>query len=98
MWKLFDAARDGSLLDAVRETENGKWRANFLLLLMRIVFLFLAQGTFVDSSEGQLINGALVGDVLFYQPQCTERGCLSVARFCYSFLSELRGPAWAVGT
>ena len=30
--------------------------------------------------------------------KCTERGCLSVTRFCYSFLSELRGPAWAVGT
>ena len=28
----------------------------------------------------------------------TERGCLSVTRFCYSFLSELRGPAWEVGT
>ena len=28
----------------------------------------------------------------------TERGCLSVARFCYSFLSELRGPARVVGT
>ena len=32
------------------------------------------------------------------QTDHTERGCLSVARFCYSFLSELRGPACSVGT
>ena len=25
----------------------------------------------------------------------TERGVLSVARFCYVFLCELRGPAWS---
>ena len=30
--------------------------------------------------------------------QCTEQGVLSVARFCYVFLCELRGPAWAVGS
>ena len=28
----------------------------------------------------------------------TERGVLSVARFCYVFPCELRGPAWAVGS
>ena len=28
----------------------------------------------------------------------TERGCLSVARFCYEFLCELRVPGWAVGS
>ena len=28
----------------------------------------------------------------------TERGCLSVARFCYAFQHELRGPVWAVGS
>ena len=28
----------------------------------------------------------------------TERGVLSVARFCYVFPRELRGPAWAVGS
>ena len=27
----------------------------------------------------------------------TEWGVLSVARFCYDFSCELRGPAWAVG-
>ena len=29
---------------------------------------------------------------------CTEWGVLSVARFCYVFQCELRGPAWAVGS
>ena len=29
---------------------------------------------------------------------CTERGILSVARFCYVFPGELQGPAWAVGS
>ena len=29
---------------------------------------------------------------------CTERGVLSVARFCYVFPCELREPAWAVGS
>ena len=29
---------------------------------------------------------------------CTERGVLSVARICYFFPCELRGPAWAVGS
>ena len=29
---------------------------------------------------------------------CTERGVLSVARFCYGFPYELRGPDWAVGS
>ena len=28
----------------------------------------------------------------------TERGVLSVARFCYVFPCELRGPAWAEGS
>ena len=28
----------------------------------------------------------------------TERGVLSVARFCYVFLCQLRGPAWVVGS
>ena len=28
----------------------------------------------------------------------TERGVLSVVRFCYVFPCELRGPAWAVGS
>ena len=28
----------------------------------------------------------------------TERGVPSVARFCYVFPCELRGPAWAVGS
>ena len=28
----------------------------------------------------------------------TEQGALSVARFCYVFPCELRGPAWAVGS
>ena len=28
----------------------------------------------------------------------TERGVLSVTRFCYAFPCELRGPAWAVGS
>ena len=30
-------------------------------------------------------------------PPHTERGVLSVTRFCYVFPCELRGPAWAVG-
>ena len=29
---------------------------------------------------------------------CTERGVLYVARFCYVFPCELRGPIWAVGS
>ena len=29
---------------------------------------------------------------------CTERGVLSVARFCHGFPCELRGPASAVGS
>ena len=29
---------------------------------------------------------------------CTERGVLSVSRFCYVFPCELQGPAWAVGS
>ena len=28
----------------------------------------------------------------------TERGVLTVARFCHVFPCELRGPAWAVGS
>ena len=28
----------------------------------------------------------------------TERGVLSVAKFCFVFPYELRGPAWAVGS
>ena len=29
---------------------------------------------------------------------CTERGCLSVTRFCYDFPREFRGLAWAQGS
>ena len=32
------------------------------------------------------------------QQESTELGVLSVARFCYVFACELRGPAWAVGS
>ena len=35
--------RDGSRLDAVRETENRKCGANFVLLLTKIVFLVPAK-------------------------------------------------------
>ena len=47
--------------------------------------------------EGEAI-GQSVSLSVFLSCRSTGRGVLSVARFCYVFPWELRGPAWAVGS
>ena len=56
-------------------------------------------------AEG-LLQSHLKDEWLFYLEETlafdlcedTERGVLSVPRFCYVFPCELQGPAWAVGS
>ena len=48
--------------------------------------------------RNQNLKRTLVLVLLVLVTTMTEWGVLSVARFCYVFPSESRGPAWAVGS
>ena len=62
-----------------------------------LVALASSQGTKFESLVKNMYWMAeIVGDTI--SQLSTERGVLSVARFCYVFPCELGGPAWAVGT
>ena len=70
MRKLFVLERDGSRLDAVRETENRKCGANFVLLLTKIVFLVPAKVSTPGNigSMDKIVNGSRDEQVFYSQP------------------------------
>ena len=64
-----------------------------------IIWSETANGTPLEQKKGNTVDigyGEITSTML--NTLYTERGVLSVARFCYVFLCELRGPAWAVGS